>query len=65
MNHYHIYIMASKTGTIYVGVTNNLMRRVSEHQNHLIPGFTSKYNCIKLVYYEEYSYVKDAISREK
>lgn len=62
---FYTYIMASKSGTLYVGVTNNLGRRVYEHKKHLHPGFTSKYSCYKLVYFENYNSVKDAIAREK
>jgi putative endonuclease len=51
--------------TLYTGVTNDLERRVKEHKSGLIPGFTKKYNCIKLVYYEEYSDINEAIDREK
>jgi putative endonuclease len=67
MNHheYYVYIMASPTGTLYIGVTNDLQRRVSEHQSSMIEGFTKKYGCKKLVYYESYSDVRQAISREK
>lgn len=50
---------------LYTGITNNLIRRVFEHKNHLISGFTKKYNVTKLVYYESASDVKSAISREK
>ncbi|WP_245580852.1 GIY-YIG nuclease family protein [Daejeonella oryzae] len=50
---------------LYIGVTNNLERRVYEHIQKINKGFTSKYNCNKLVWYEEYSTVKEAISREK
>ena len=62
---FFIYIMASPSGTLYIGVTNNLARRVSEHQQGLIEGFTKRYNCTKLVYYENFSDVKEAITREK
>jgi len=57
--------MASESGTLYIGVTNNLERRVYEHKNNLIPGFTSKYSCHKLIYFENYSYIDSAIVREK
>ncbi|MFM6192171.1 MAG: GIY-YIG nuclease family protein [Planktothrix sp.] len=62
---YYVYIMTNKSGTLYTGVTNNLQRRVYEHKNKLIPGFTSKYNINKLVYWEETSDVTSAIAREK
>ena len=57
--------MASDSGTLYVGVTNDLERRLYEHKNNLIDGFTKKYSCHKLVYFEQFNYVKDAINREK
>ncbi len=57
--------MASKSGTLYLGVTNNLQRRVYEHKQGLIDGFSKKYSCIKLVYSEQYSSINDAIVREK
>ena len=63
---YYTYILANKTDTtLYIGVTNDLQRRVAEHRSGLIPGFTQKYNCHKLVYFEEYSDVDLAIAREK
>ena len=65
MKHHYVYIMASRSGTIYVGVTNDLERRVYEHQNHLIEGFTKRYKCTHLVYYEVTPYVNMAIAREK
>ena len=61
---YYTYILANKNDTtLYIGVTNDLQRRVAEHRSGLIPGFTQKYNCHKLVYFEEYSEVakKDAL----
>ncbi len=64
-NHnYFVYIMASETGTLYSGVTNNLERRVSEHQQGLVDGYTKKYGCTRLVYYEHYQDIRDAIARE-
>ena len=65
MNHYHVYIMSSFRGTLYVGVTNDLARRVYEHRHKLMEGFTQKYNVSKLVYYEDTSDVESAIVREK
>ena len=63
---YYIYIVASRrNGTLYVGMTGNLRRRISEHKESLIPGFTQKYGVNKLVYFEEYQNVHDAIDREK
>jgi len=61
----YIYIMTNTSKTLYVGVTNNLMRRVYEHKTKRIKGFTKKYNITKLVYYEEYKYIDKAIWREK
>ncbi len=57
--------MANKSKTIYIGVTNDLQRRVYEHKNKLIDGFKKKYNVSKLVYYEVFTSIEDAIKREK
>ncbi|RKY24845.1 MAG: GIY-YIG nuclease family protein [Planctomycetota bacterium] len=57
--------MASKSGTLYVGVTNNIKRRVYEHKNHLIPGFTDRYNVVRLLYVETTTDPVSAIKREK
>jgi len=65
MKRYYVYIMTNKSRTLYTGVTSNLQRRVYEHRHKLIPGFTSKYNITKLVYYEETQDVRAAIAREK
>jgi putative endonuclease len=63
---YYIYILASKkNGVIYIGVTGNLRRRVWEHKNDLIEGFTKEYNVHDLVYFEIYGEVGQAIYREK
>jgi len=63
---YYVYILTNKTDKVmYIGETNDLQRRLYEHKNELIEGFTKKYHVHKLVYYESYSNVKDAISREK
>ena len=63
---YYTYILTNKYNEVlYIGVTNDLARRVAEHRSGMIPGFTQKYNCHKLVYYEEYSEVEMAIAREK
>lgn len=65
-NSYFVYLATNNTNTvIYTGITNNLLRRMYEHKNKLVKGFTEKYNISKLVYYEQYSTPYDAISREK
>jgi len=58
-------MMSASNQVIYFGVTNNLIRRVYEHRNKIIKSFTSKYNVVKLVYFEEFKDVLSAISREK
>jgi putative endonuclease len=66
MNQYFVYILANYTNDVlYIGVTNDLSRRVCEHKSKLIKGFTSKYNVNKLVYFDTFSSVKDAIENEK
>lgn len=63
---YYIYIMTNKRNNVfYTGVTNNLFRRIYEHKGKVVPGFTSKYNINKLVYYEKFDNQYDAICREK
>jgi len=63
---YYVYIMTNKYNTIlYTGITNDLKRRVYEHKEKLIRGFTKKYNVIKLVYYEVFEDPENAILREK
>ena len=63
---YFVYILTNKTNKVlYTGVTNNLERRLYEHKNHLVDGFSSKYNTNKLVYYEVSESVESAIAREK
>ncbi|MCX6743908.1 MAG: GIY-YIG nuclease family protein [Candidatus Parcubacteria bacterium] len=62
---YYIYIMASNSGTLYIGVTNSLEHRVYEHKSNLNPGFTQKYSCHKLVYFEHFTDIRIAIAREK
>ena len=63
---YFVYILTNKTNKVlYTGVTNNLERRLYEHKNHLVDGFSSKYNTNKLVYYEVSESIESAIAREK
>ena len=64
---FFVYIMANcKNGTLYIGVTNDIRRRVYEHKNNVYPGcFTARYGCDKLVYCEDYQYINDALEREK
>jgi putative endonuclease len=62
---YFVYILTNKSRTLYVGVTNNLPRRIYEHRNKLVEGFTTRYNLTQLAYFEESSQVVDAIAREK
>ncbi len=62
----HVYIMASRrNGTLYTGVTSGLARRVYEHREGLLPGFTRQYGCKLLVWYEAYNLMTEAIDREK
>jgi putative endonuclease len=64
--YYWVYILASAVGgTLYIGVTNNLVRRIYEHQNGLVPGFTKRYGVHRLVYFEPHTDVEEAIRREK
>jgi len=65
-NQYYIYILANKrNGTLYIGVTSNLVKRVYEHKNNIVDGFTKKYSIHKLVYYEITDDIESAIRREK
>ena len=65
-NQPHIYILTNRpSGTLYIGVTSNLLQRVHQHRKNQIKGFTAKYNINKLVYFEETKDVTTAISREK
>ncbi|MCR4606173.1 MAG: GIY-YIG nuclease family protein [Oscillospiraceae bacterium] len=66
MNHYYVYILTNwENKVMYIGVTNDLERRLYEHKNKLADGFTNKYNVNKLVYVEETGNINDAIAREK
>ena len=63
---YYVYILANKNNSVlYVGVTNNIQRRILEHKGRINKGFTYRYNVDKLVYYEVHGYINDAILREK
>jgi putative endonuclease len=63
---YYVYILTTQNNKVmYVGVTNNLVRRLYEHKNHLVDGFTKKYNVTKLVYFEDTNCIESAIAREK
>ncbi|MEK6646240.1 MAG: GIY-YIG nuclease family protein [Candidatus Firestonebacteria bacterium] len=66
MKKYYVYITTNKRNTVlYTGVTNNLERRMYEHKNKLVKGFTEKYNVTKLVYFEEFNEPEEAICAEK
>ena len=62
---YYVYIMASRSKVLYVGVTNDLQRRVCQHKQKLMPGFTKRYSVTHLVYFEDTTDVREAIAREK
>jgi putative endonuclease len=62
---YYVYILANRAGVLYVGVTNDLERRIAEHRSGLVAGFTRQYNVTRLVHSEEFGEVEDAIAREK
>jgi len=66
MKEYFVYIMTNKgRSVLYTGVTNSLLRRISQHRRGEIPGFTHRYNVNRLLYYEQFNHAKDAIAREK
>jgi len=65
MEQYFVYIMTNISRTLYIGVTNNLERRVYEHKQKLLPGFTKRYNITSLAYFESTPDVRGAITREK
>ena len=62
---FYVYIIASVSGTLYTGVTNSIRRRMYEHKNHLVPGFTDKHNIDRLLYVESFIDPNVAIKREK
>ena len=65
MEKFYIYIIASRTGTLYVGMTNDIKKRIYQHKNHLVGGFTEKYNIDRLIYVETISDFDSVIKREK
>ena len=66
MNQYFVYILANYTNDVlYIGVTNDLNRRVCEHKHKLVKGFTQRYNVNKLVYFDSFSSIQDAVENEK
>ncbi|MCK5494509.1 MAG: GIY-YIG nuclease family protein [Candidatus Omnitrophica bacterium] len=66
MNTYYVYMLTNKgNNVLYIGVTNNMERRMYEHKNKLIKGFTKKYNCEKLVWFEDTNDIESAIVKEK
>lgn len=65
MQQYWIYILSSFTRTLYVGVTNDLERRIQQHKSKQVPGFTARYNITRLVHSEVFSDIRDALAREK
>ena len=62
---YFVYILASRSRTLYIGVTNDLERRLAEHRGGLVPGFTSRYRVFRLVHFEAFADVRWAVAREK
>lgn len=66
MKSYYVYILTNKTNTVlYTGVTSNLIKRIYEHKNNAVDGFTKKYMIHKLIYYEPYQNIQEALTREK
>ena len=62
---FYVYILSNTNGILYTGMTNDIQRRIHEHKNGLIKGFTKKYRINRLIFVEEFKYVNDAIEREK
>jgi putative endonuclease len=62
---YCVYMLASRSRNLYIGVTNNVERRVFEHRQSLVPGFTDRYQIFRLVYFEQFGDIRDAVAREK
>jgi putative endonuclease len=65
MKQYCVYILSSKSKVLYIGVTSNLKKRIWEHKNKIVEGFTKKYNVDKLVYFEQTENIMSALEREK
>ena len=65
MKQYFVYVMTNRSRTLYIGVTNDLERRVQEHKHGLVAGFTTRYAIKRLVYFEEHADILAAIAREK
>jgi putative endonuclease len=61
----YVYILTNRSGTLYIGVTNNLIRRIWEHKQKIGSKFAAKYHCTRLIYYEAYPDIREAIAREK
>ena len=62
---YYVYILGSISGTLYIGVTGTLRRRIWQHKQHLLDGFTAEHDITRLLYFERYQYIGRAIAREK
>ncbi|MBA2491103.1 MAG: GIY-YIG nuclease family protein [Gammaproteobacteria bacterium] len=65
MNRYYVYILTNNSRTLYTGVTNDLMRRIYEHRQKMVSGFTARYNIARLAWFEETGDITSAIAREK
>lgn len=65
MKQYYVYILGNLRPTLYIGITNNLIRRIYEHKQRFIDGFTKKYKLDRLLYFEIFNSIEDALSREK
>ena len=66
MREYYVYILANRRyGVLYIGVTNNLLRRISEHRQTVVPGFTREYGVVRLVYFEEYASITEVRGGER
>lgn len=66
MKNYYVYILTNeKNGTLYIGITSNLIKRIQQHRNKIADGFTKRYNIYKLIYYEQTENINSALIREK